>query len=162
MRPRRSRVRHLRGGGSVNRDEVDRIEAELACSLPADYRAFLIQNAAELKQAELLMPLYAVLWSDPDVIVEENRSAREYATSMTIGEEQAPWPETFIVVGTNGGGDYWFIDRDRDDSGIFLWRHELQDIEPYAADFRQYMLKLRSDVQACIQRLESRDGDMRR
>jgi hypothetical protein len=129
----------------MNESDVTKIEWALGYSLPADYRTFLLNDTDEVNRLAELMPLRSVLWTNADEIVRENIELRKHASDMTIGEEQKAWPENYLVVGTNGGGDYWFIDRDGKQTGLWFWQHEMQDVELTQATFAEYLEQLRQD-----------------
>lgn len=68
---------------------------------------------------------------------------RKYADDMTIGAQEKPWPKHYIVVGTNGGGDYWFIDITHQKKGLWFWNHETQRVKKYDANFEAYLMRLK-------------------
>jgi len=125
--------------------DVKKIETALGCSLPAEYRSFLIDHSDEVRRIKEMLPLRAVLWSDPKEIIRENKAARKYAHEMVIGKEERPWPKDFLLVGTNGGGDYWFIDTAGALEGIRHWDHETQRISQCCKTFERYLRDLRRD-----------------
>jgi hypothetical protein len=129
----------------VTETDVARIESSLGRPLPSGYRTFLLLHSDEVRLIKEKLPYRAVLWTDPDEIIRENQEARTYAAAMTIGEDEKPWPEDYLVVGTNGGGDYWFID-DGSKPGLWFWQHEAHGIEQHAASFDAYMEQLRVEA----------------
>jgi hypothetical protein len=126
----------------MGESDVARIETALGHPLPAEYRDFLRRHADEVRRIKESLPFRVVLWTDPDDIIRENREARKYADAMTIGEDGEPWPDEFLVVGTNGGGDFWFVDRSGAKWGLWFWQHEDQEIEEHYESFEAYMAEL--------------------
>ena len=97
----------------MKKADIDRIATELGCELPDDYRTLLERDADELARAQAILQWTALLWTDADEILKENLNMRRDASDMTIGStdaDQEPLPQHYLVVGTNGGGDYWFVD----------------------------------------------------
>jgi cell wall assembly regulator SMI1 len=93
--------------------DIDRIEVALGRTLPPDYKALLANHTATLAQAASTLRYFAVPWTEADDIIRGNLAARSHADSMTIADDddlEKPWPEEYLVVGTNGGGDFWSID----------------------------------------------------
>ncbi len=123
--------------------DIKKLEALLGYSLPQAYGSFLINNSNELRLIKKTLPYYAVLWTDLKDILKENKLAGKYAQDMTIGKNEEPWPETYMVVGTNGGGDYWFIHKDDAKTGLWFWNHETQKVKQYDTTFDRYLLRLR-------------------
>lgn len=140
--------------------DVARIESALGHSLPADYRAFLIRHADELRRMDELRTLRAVIHYDPDEIIGDNNFAhRRGAGVFQLGPERRPWPENYLIVGTNGGGDYWFIHRDGFDPGVWFWSHDSLEVERHSASLADYMDETRQampspELQAEIAALE--------
>ena len=124
-----------------------RIESSLGYAFPGEYRDFLVRHTEEVYRIKELLIFRAVLWTDADEIIRENENARKYADAMTIGDDQRPWPDNFMVVGTNGGGDYWFVHRDGSARGLWFWQHEAQQIEQDHATFQDYMAELRREAE---------------
>lgn len=124
--------------------EIVRIERTLGYSLPGEYRYFLWRHTDEVREIEELLEFRAVLWTDADDIIAGNRDLDKQADVMLVGDE--PWPDTFFLVGTNGGGDYWFVDRTGARRGVWFWQHEAQEIDKRHDSFEDYMEALRSDA----------------
>jgi cell wall assembly regulator SMI1 len=130
----------------VTSADVDRIEAALGCKLPPDYRELLVTHADVLTRASSTLEYFAVPWTEADDIIRGNRDARSYADDMTFGTDEdgeLPWPEHHFVVGTNGGGDFWFIDLSAEKEGLWFWQHESHEITQLHATFADYIAKVR-------------------
>jgi hypothetical protein len=122
--------------------DLTKIESALGFALPSDYLDFLRTQSDEVRRIKEMLPLRAVLWTEADDIIRQNRDGRKYAKDMTVGENAQPWPTNYMVVGTNGGGDYWFIHRDGSKRGLWFWQHETCAIERTNASFSDYMRDL--------------------
>jgi hypothetical protein len=127
----------------VREKDIQKLEVSLGFSLPQSYREFLKNHSHELRQIKEVLPFRAVLWTSSKEIIKENKLVRKYASDMTIGENEDPWPETYIVVGTNGGGDYWFIHKNDPKTGLWFWDHETQEVKKVDTTFDKYLSKLR-------------------
>jgi hypothetical protein len=131
----------------VGKAEIDYIELCLGSPLPPDYRRFLTHHAAELRSIKDQLPLKAVLWTDPDDIIRGNQYARQHAARMLVGRRGRPWPVNYVVVGTNGAGDYWFVHREESKPGLWFWRHESGEVVQHHRYLREYLEALRAELQ---------------
>lgn len=122
------------------------IESTLGTSLPHEYRDFLLHHSAEVRRIKELQPFLVVPWTDPAEIIRQNLRARKLAEFMPVGEDGEPWPENWLVVGTNGAGDYWFIDCDEAIAGLWIWWHESQEVTQKNGSFEEYLNKLRCEA----------------
>jgi hypothetical protein len=123
--------------------DIKKLEVSLGYSLPQAYRQFLLNHSDELNQVKKVLSFYAVLWTTPKEIVKGNKLVRKYARDMTIGKNEDPWLENYMVVGTNGGGDYWFIHKDDAKTALWFWNHETQNVKRYDTTFDRYLSRLR-------------------
>ena len=131
-------------------DDVSRVERTLGVVLPRDYRDFLMRHASLLEAAQATLSYYAVLWTLADDIIRGNMEARSHAAYMTICDEEeneSPWPATNLVVGTNGGGDYWFLALQESPARLYFWQHESHEATEYAPSLEAYVAKVRADLQ---------------
>ena len=93
--------------------EVDlaRIESELGITLPLEYRGLMLTRAEELAAvAERHQPFFAEsLFLDPDDVIRFNQSEREadWSNMQDEAPEFAGWWNRFVLVGTNGAGDFF-------------------------------------------------------
>ena len=129
----------------MNESDIALIESSLRISLPADYKEFLLQHTDEVRQIKAKLPFRAVLWTDAEQIISENELAQSKAGMMRIGKKH--WPKNYCVVGTNGAGDYWFIDVEVIQPGVWFWSHEAQSITRHNLTLEDYLADLRRDAQ---------------
>ena len=125
------------------------IESALGLALPRDYRQFLVAGVDEAKRIAEDLPFLATSWTDADEIIRGNRLARAFADEMTIGEDEddeTSWPDRYVLVGTNGGGDFWFVQADGGEPGLWFWEHESHEIRHCHTTFDEYVDSLRNDV----------------
>jgi hypothetical protein len=125
--------------------DIKRIESALGSALPTEYREFLVEHSDDVSRIKQLLPLRAILWSDAKEIITGNNATRKSAKEMCIGPEHEPWPETFVVVGTNGGGSYWFIDTSGAKVGLWYYEHETCEISRDCKTFDAYLRELHRD-----------------
>jgi hypothetical protein len=116
-------------------DEADivRIEAAVGCPLPGGYRTFLAKSSAEVARLAVAMPSRAVIWTRADLIIRGNQTGRG------IGP---PWETGAVVVGTNGGGDFWFVRRAG--RGLLFWDHSSGEVT--RGSFAEFLAELRRDA----------------
>jgi hypothetical protein len=130
--------------------DVARIEEALGHLLPSQYRDFLIHYGDELREINEALPFRAVLWWDADDVIRENLMFRRHAADLPIasGRSEQPWPDYFLVIGTNGGGDYWFIHREALEPAVLFWDHETHRIEQRHGSLARYLAELRREMEA--------------
>ena len=131
--------------------DFKRIAAELGHPVPRVYREFMLANAAELRAAAEAMPLRSMIYLDPQEVIDSNRFAREHPTDVfPIGEDDEPFPDTYFLIGDNGGGDYWFLKRDKagDGAAAGVWYYECESHEVSKSDksLDDYLAKVRKDM----------------
>jgi SMI1 / KNR4 family (SUKH-1) len=93
--------------------DLNLIEAQLGIALPNAYRELMRTRADELKgytyeiRGEPRGWFDDLLYLDPHEVVRVNLSERQ----PDAGTEYAfpDWSKTFVLVGTNGGGDYYCL-----------------------------------------------------
>lgn len=124
--------------------DILRVEAALGHPLPGEYRYFLRKYSEEIRRIKQALPTRAVFWTTADDIIRGNQNVRRYADGMTV--EGEPWPEWYLVIGTNGGGDYWFVDRSGAMWGIGIWWHEEAGVEEQYESFEDYLAVLRREM----------------
>jgi hypothetical protein len=125
--------------------EAAQVEAALGCVFPAYFREFIVRYSDELKQTQTALPLRTGLYTDPDEMIRDNVFSRT-GDVFRLGEEQRPWPENYLLVASNGGGDYWYVYRDGSDRGVWFWSHESCETERVSLSLDEYLEQLRSDV----------------
>lgn len=125
-------------------EDLDRIETELAVTLPAGYREIL--RRVEFQGAAAGFEEFS---GDADEIVGLNLEVRQ------DGFFGVKWPRHFLVIGTDGAGNNYFTDLERDVPAVFLADHEqttkrgrLITAESYAsfADFLIFVQRLTVEV----------------
>ena len=101
--------------------DLGRIEAAIGSPLPAHYRDFLRDHSDTLRGTKARFPMMVVLQHDPEVLIRDNAPGSR--PRMWVGEH-LDWPEEFFRVGTNGGGDYWFVNLDSPRERVWLYASE--------------------------------------
>jgi hypothetical protein len=102
--------------------EIAGIEAVVGVSLPDHYRRFLREHAKALRSAKKKLPMRALLYFDPQEIVEINKGLHDNPRMIEINEDSEPWPLNYFVVGTDGGGDFWMVDLN--DPNEAIWKYD--------------------------------------
>lgn len=122
--------------------DLARVESVLGRQIPSHYRKFIVSHIDELRQLKDLRPKWAIIHREADNLISDNQQARrEAAVSFTIGEDQQPWPESNFIVGTNGGGTYWFVRQDQSDPGLWSFDLDEHQIELSDATLNEYLEK---------------------
>ena len=78
--------------------DLGRIEAFVGCPLPAHYRNFLRDHAAELRAVKARCPKAVELYLEADEIIRRNAEVRDGSVYIQFGEDE-PWPADFLLVG---------------------------------------------------------------
>jgi hypothetical protein len=133
----------------MDASEVARIEIALGHPLPTPYRDFLIHYGEELKEIKETLTYRAVFWFNADDIIGENLMFRRHAADLHVAgtEGELPWPDYYLVIGTNGGGDYWFIHRKQLEPEVLFWSHDTHRIEGRYGSLARYLAELRQQMQ---------------
>jgi hypothetical protein len=124
--------------------DVARVEAALGYSLPAHYRQFILRRD-EIRRIKDALPLRTVMYDDREEMIRDNVFSRT-GDVFRLGEEQLPWPDTYLLVATNGGGDFWYVHRDGADLGVWFWSHESCETAQVNASLDEYLTELRGDL----------------
>lgn len=132
-------------GKIMTEADLVKIESALGYSLPAHYRTFILQHGNEIRRIENALPLRSVLYTDPEEMIDANNFSRT-GDVFRLGEGQLPWPENYLLVATDGGGDYWYVHRDGADPGVWFWSHESCETKRDSASLDDYLKKLRADM----------------
>lgn len=89
--------------------DVARVEKKLDIRLPAHYRQFLIEHGAAVAKAKRgggFVPFFTTVKE----IIEANEALRADPNRQPTNQDTEPWPLKYLIVGTDGGGDYWCVD----------------------------------------------------
>jgi hypothetical protein len=90
-----------------NRDFA-RIESALSVALPAEFKEVMLDRGDEAREVAAEHPLLSEhLLLDPDDMIRRNLSERE--AEMGTAEAFPNWWKKFVIVGDNGGGDYYCL-----------------------------------------------------
>jgi hypothetical protein len=88
--------------------DLDHIEASLGIALPAEYREFMLTRGQELKKIGQRHDFFAeTLFLEPERLIGANQNERE--PDMGTAYAFPKWWKMFVLVGTNGGGDYYCL-----------------------------------------------------
>ena len=97
----------------MTEQDLARVEAELGVRLPADYRRVIATRGAELRgltyRPDGVEPPHfehGRLYLDPGELIGVNLGERGRGGT---GYAFPRWHRTFVMVGTNGAGDYYCL-----------------------------------------------------
>lgn len=126
--------------------ETLRLSAELNRDLPRAW-AGVLQNYPEALRVALRGDGESVaeleLSDDVDHLIEMNREVRRDAIMDGDGLV-FDWPDSFLVIGEDGGGDYYCIDAEEADPHVMLFDHQLCefcDLEETVDGFVELLLE---------------------
>ncbi len=108
---------------------VARIEAELGVTLPVHYREFVLAYPQRLRDAKMdfgseQRPASdSFLFDAPRAVIDANRAVRKPGLLVTDGET-GPWPEGYLIVGKDGGGNCWCIKLAGRSKAVWFFDHE--------------------------------------
>jgi SMI1-KNR4 cell-wall len=114
--------------------EVATVETELGVVLHQHYRRFLMEYPQILIDTKLDLgwvqeaPADRKLYNNAARLIELNRDVRLPGTPW-VGEAGDPWPDNFFVIGDDQCGNYWSVDLQTADSGVWFYEHEIGAFE---------------------------------
>jgi hypothetical protein len=119
--------------------DFSRIESGLGISLPAEYRRVMGADGQTLRELALAYrPQFDILDSvclAPEHVVEHNRAER--AAESETAQFYPDWWRTFMIVGTNGAGDFYCLRLDGR-PGVWMIGSDAPGLdEPVAGSFSE-------------------------
>ena len=101
-------------GEAMKESDLTRIEGALGISLPAAYRDVMLTRAEELKEVGQRHDFFAeTVFVDPERLIGANQSERE--PDMGTASAFPKWWQRFVLVGTDGGGNYYCLRLEEDE-----------------------------------------------
>ena len=112
-------------------DDVDTIEGQLGVTMPAEYRAFVLNPPAPFLKA------YGghELFTDPRFVVNTTRRNRSELIEV-------PMPYELVVIGEPGNGDFICLDLSREPATVVEFDHERSEFRTIAFSFESWVGKL--------------------
>ncbi|SMP75597.1 SMI1 / KNR4 family (SUKH-1) [Neorhodopirellula lusitana] len=109
----------------MNKTDLTAIQQELAITLPAAYRNLIEQRAAEIQDAGCFEEHLSPLFINSERVIQCNEMQRE----KDAGTEYVfpLWWETYFLIGTNGGGDYYCLRLDNE-PGVWMIGADCGDV----------------------------------
>ena len=142
--------------------ELKWIESELAVILPTTYKQFQRRYPVKLFRFRKLDGAgddeeQYWLFSRADKVVSFTRSFREHHQVYARGGKMKPWPEHYLVIGSEGysGGDCFCLDTSTATGGVYRFYHERATFKKKAGSIREYAAKLLSRLT-----LEAEEAEM--
>ncbi|HYT92003.1 MAG TPA: SMI1/KNR4 family protein [Gemmataceae bacterium] len=128
--------------------DVASIESELRVTLPSHYREFVLNYPNALREAKFEYnqesAAQSLLFDDPQLVIDLNQGVRKLGLFLADGETE-PWPDKYLIIGADGGGNYWCIIRGGRSKAVWFFEHEegvferssksLEDHAKYAQEF---------------------------
>ena len=92
----------------MKKTDFGRIESSLGITLPSQYCELMSSRRRELKEmGERHQSFAETLFLDPERVIVENQTERQ--PDMGTASAFPNWWKKFILLGTNGGGDYYCL-----------------------------------------------------
>ncbi|MCR9201766.1 MAG: SMI1/KNR4 family protein [Planctomycetaceae bacterium] len=110
----------------MNERDITRIEKVTQIPLPDGYRELILQFPPELKAILNLRPKdERDIFTDAATIIRWNRFFRspDYEYENSYGEI-CTFPSHHIVIGANGGGDFFHLNVKRKRTPVLFWCHD--------------------------------------
>ncbi len=85
--------------------DIQRIEASAGFPLPAEYRKFLLDHSAEIRELESEPEAYGVYpWTEADEIIQRIDGSAPECFSEDIAEGEAMISKTIVIASDYSGG----------------------------------------------------------
>ncbi|VTR95742.1 : SMI1_KNR4 [Gemmata massiliana] len=123
--------------------DITRIEQELSVRLPAPYRQFLLDEADNVARLKETSDRIIRLYTTAEKIIAENVDLRADPDLQPTNGDQDPWPLKYLIIGGDGGGDYWCVDLSSTEDIVWQFDHEA-----YGAFVRNDPPSLRAMIEA--------------
>ena len=112
-------------GLPMTSEDVDLIESQLDLTFPADYRAFVIDYPPALRRFAGEHEIF----DTQDAVVQHTLERR------LLGAGDRTVPEHFVVIGTSGSADYYFLDLSESPPPVMFENRESGSITTAAPSF---------------------------
>lgn len=127
--------------------DVARIGTELGVAVPPDYRALMLAFPQDLRDAPYNSPVGgrasdSLLFDDPQRVIRYNRRWRD-PNELPVNGESEPWPDEFLIIGEDGGGNCWCVKLDGSDRSVWFFEHADGVFVPSAASCEEHVDHLR-------------------
>jgi hypothetical protein len=124
----------------MTKTDLDRIEAALGFPLPAFYCRFMLAYPADLRarQPEWLRPVTeGELADDPEIVIALNRFVRAQEEGYFF--DDGPWPDEYLVIGTEYDQNYFAINRLDGKQAVYRWDHADGEMSRIAGSLGGYV-----------------------
>ena len=146
--------------------ELKWIESELGVTLPAAYKQFQREYPVKLFRFRFLDGAgneedQYWLFSRADKVVAFTRSFRTDHQVFARGGKLKPWPEQYLVIGSEGdyGGDCFCLDIATAAGGVYRFDHEKGTFQKQAGSIKEYATKLDSRLTFQAEEAEMEDEE---
>jgi len=138
-------------GSHMTEAEVAAVESALKLVLPDHYRRFLlgypqalIDNKFDLGWVEE-SPSDRQLSNNPARLIELNQDVRLPGTPW-VGRAGEPWPDDYFVIGDDQCGNYWCVDLQTTDPGVWFYDHEAGAFQTQHASLAAFSESLLAEI----------------
>ncbi len=111
------------------------IEKRYDIRLPKEYTSFIL-NYPSLEDENEQQYLEETISRCLDVILSHNDFFRDDTDSPrhSVAFREFGWQDSYFVIGSDGCGNYYFLDTSRNPAPVFFVAHGEEKIEPLAKD----------------------------
>jgi SMI1-KNR4 cell-wall len=133
--------------------DIALLETELGVVLPGHYRDFLRNYPQTLIDARLNLgwskesPTDRQLNNNPHKLVELNKNVRLPGTPW-VGEDGEPWPDNYFVIGDDQCGNYYSVDLNSAEPGVWFYDHEVGEFYLYADSLEEFTEFLLEEIES--------------
>lgn len=97
----------------------------------------------------------AELLADPIDVLNINHEVRLHSITDPEGREFS-WPDTFLVIGETGDGDYYCVDASGEHEGVMQFRHHAVEFEVVTESMEEFLELL---VECFVMDLQAEEND---
>lgn len=120
----------------MNANEIDALEDSLGIVLPEAYVSML----RRLHKRPLRGILAELVCTDGQAVVSLNERVSHFDAVAGL----PAWPDELFVIGEDGCGNYYAIRHEEEDSAVFFFNHERDEIQQCAKSLEDFCKRLRT------------------
>lgn len=151
----------------MNAHEIQQIEAALQCTLPQSFVRFMLNYPETVKTTRWVIesddgdsytqsPAQMELLDTADGIIALNQdSPTEYRCSAKLNN----WPNSHLIIGTDGGGGRYAIDISREDSPVYYADASSGYFDPRSDGLEMYFREIAGSLEEFSVVLADRYGN---
>lgn len=120
----------------MNANEIDALEGSLGIVLPDGYGRML----RRLGKRPLRGLLAGLVCTEAEAVLSLNDRVSHFDAVAGLSE----WPDELFVIGEDGCGNYYAIRHEEEDSAVFFFDHERDEIQQCAESLEDFCKRIRT------------------